>query len=111
MKTNCTIAHTSARNRAIGLQGVLWSAEYDLISALQSSHEHRAIDAAAVPIDVTADLGSTCRSRFCDFGAQRICALCNERAFAIDHYHHHHLQQQQRGGCHSCLYFGMEVAA
>ena len=107
MKTNCTIAHTSARNRAIGLQGVLWSAEYDLISALQSSHEHRVIDAAAVPIGVPADLGRTCSGRFCDYGAQRICALCNERAFAIDPHH----QQQQRGSCHSCQYFGMEVAA
>ena len=62
MKPDCAIAFTSARNRAIGLQGVLCGAECDLISALQSSHEHRATDAAAVPIELTADLGRTCRS-------------------------------------------------
>ena len=45
MKTDCAIAFTSARNRAIGLLQALSDVESDVFSAVKSSHTHKATEA------------------------------------------------------------------
>lgn len=84
---NCTLANTSARNRATGHVQALCAAVQVLIPATQSHRKLNAEVAVTSVIDALKGHADASRAKNRNDAGWRICALCNERAFAIGHDH------------------------
>ena len=87
MKPNCRIEFTSVRNRAIGLRALHWVTRGALIPAGQSAICQGLFDGPAVPVDAFSSIASASAGQTGGEVQWRICTLCNEHGFTIDHYH------------------------
>jgi hypothetical protein len=101
MKSDCTVAFTSAHVHAIGLQTVLWVARGVLIPAGQSVIRQQLFDGPRMPVDAFLSIASASVGLFGGEVQGRICTLCNEHRFTIDHH--------QRRRHRPCLSLGTEV--
>ncbi len=89
--TDCTLANTSSRNRAIGLSGrfsqALCVVTNDLIPAMQSHHMCKRKDGTAGLVETAAGHADAAGGESVNYGGWRIGPLCNESKFTIDHDH------------------------